>query len=157
MTNGLRLLGISSQLGSKEILRDAENLRHNNNWDMVHCMHRGNSAALQHSRCLCRIVECSTRKHFPTQWQAPIMSRIPRYRGWQRDNGGLRHKMSLDAAQYFLRVMCPVFPCQPTMPQFGSITGSHSANIWRHCAGAMVSLQSWYLPHVSSRGHTAAI
>ena len=21
-----------------EILRDAENLRHNNNWDMVHCM-----------------------------------------------------------------------------------------------------------------------
>ena len=65
MTNGLRLLGISSQLGSKEILRDAENLRHNNNWDMVHCMH--STAALQHSRCLCRIVECSTRKHFPTQ------------------------------------------------------------------------------------------
>ena len=45
-----------------EILRDAENLRHNNNWDMVHCMRRRELCSIAG---VCRIVECRTGETFP--------------------------------------------------------------------------------------------
>ena len=45
-----------------EILRDAENLRHNNNWDMVHCMR---SRELCSIAGVCRIVECRTGETVP--------------------------------------------------------------------------------------------
>ena len=145
MTNELRLWGISSQLWSRKFwgMRRTSAITITGTWSTA-CAAE-NSAALQVSA---ESWNAEPGKHFPT----PVTSSCNvTDSAWQ---SRARHKMSQDVTG-----CCPGFsPCNapsvtrvPTMAQFGSLTGSHSANIWRHCAGAIVSLQSWYLPHVSSR------
>ena len=97
-----------------EILRDAENLRHNNNWDMVHCMRRRDSLQVAAESW-----NAEPGKHFPTPVTSSCNvtdSALQSVTAWQ---SRARHKMSLGAVQYFLRVMPPVLP------------ESHNGSVWQ--------------------------
>ena len=135
-----------------EILRDAENLRHNNNWDMVHCMRRRDSLQVAAESW-----NAEPGKHFPTPVTSSCNvtdSALQSVTAWQ---SRARHKMSLGAVQYFLRVMPPVLP---ESPQWLSLAASQAHT--RPIFGGIVPVPSFLYNHdicpmYHHAGHTAAI
>ena len=150
MTNELRLWGISSQLWCRKFweMRRTSAITITGTWSTA-C-----SAALQVSA---ESWNAEPGKHFLTPVTSSCNvtdSALQSVTAWQWRS---RHKMSLDAVQYFLRVMPPMFP---ESPQWLSLAPSQAHT--RPIFGGIVPVPSFLYNHdicpmYHHAGHTAAI